>query len=727
MDPADLRVIADREWAAQICSADFLFRDLLPPETTSLVAAIDDALLEHKDEVLGRLVEVLPEIERRREVRRGECFDDVIVGIASDLAGRADRREMFARRLGLDGAPPGTLAEAAEVVGISRERMRQLEQRVADRLDGLRIYVPTLDEALARLAVLAPIDAGEASRDLRDKALTSRLQDVEGVLRAANYMGREPTIEVDGRRRVVVVGDVDQERIVLDAVTSAVRPFAVSSYEATVALLADRGMSVGQDAIRDCVVRNGATELGSGWYHLPLALYGAQDPLLRLLQSILAVAAPNPVSLDDLREGVARRARWRDLPTVPTTAALEAYCRLRPEVAVGGTWVSSTEALVVEDLVGGTDLAIIRALRAAPGGVLDRRSLQAAAVALGANPNSVVVHTTYSPFVNHLGLDTWGIRGVPVSEAALQEHTQRVSDRPRERRVLGYGWTGDSTITVATRVTDAAGFVLGVPAALAAHLGGHQWAAVDDSGEAVGTVTVGDNGASWGYGPYLRRAGAQDGDILVCEFDVEGKRVRLHLGDDAELDALDDDREFERLPANTRLSQEDLHRRFVESLGDAVTHHSDLAMKPLDVDLTPPLPPRVRLYMFNATRPPGGRPLGEFKIQLMVPGQVRGERASFDSTDGRLVLVVGYAVEEAVFVLWDAGLYGDFAWSRNVQVKSDTVLQAYAGGIGRQERDLRPAGGGRVTETVVAASATGLVDAIELRVDLSRQRLLGDI
>jgi hypothetical protein len=130
--------------------------------------------------------------------------------------------------------------------------------------------------------------------------------------------------------------------------------------------------------------------------------------------------------------------------------------------------------------------------------------------------------------------------------------------------------------------------------------------------------------------------------------------------------------------------------------------------------------------MYNATRPPGGRPLGEHKVQLIVPGQSRGQRGSFDNDGGRIVLLVGYAAEEDVFVLWDAGLYSDFAWSRNVQVKGRTIIDATAGKIATQERQLRPATGKSAVETVLAVKARNLAEAIERRMELTRQRLLRD-
>ncbi|HEX8240505.1 MAG TPA: helix-turn-helix domain-containing protein [Allosphingosinicella sp.] len=172
-----------------------------------------------------------------------------------------------------------------------------------------------------------------------------------------------------------------------------------------------------------------------------------------------------------------------------------------------------------------------------------------------------------------------------------------------------------------------------------------------------------------------------------------------------------------------RVSQAELHRRFIKALGSGVRSHTDLDRKPLEADLFSPLPSRIRLYIFNATRPPGGRPLGEHKVQLIVPGQKRGERASFDQTGGRIVLLAGYAAEEDIFILWDAGLYTDFAWSRNVQVKASTIIEATAGKIAEQERRLRPSGSAAVTETLLACPPTRLADGIVRRVGITRDRM----
>jgi len=179
-------------------------------------------------------------------------------------------------------------------------------------------------------------------------------------------------------------------------------------------------------------------------------------------------------------------------------------------------------------------------------------------------------------------------------------------------------------------------------------------------------------------------------------------------------------------PLSERVTQADLHRFFLDALGPAVVNHSPIERKPIEIDLISPLPARLRVYMFNATRPPGGRTPGEHKVQLMVPGQRRGERGNFDHGDGRLVLLCGYAAEEEVFILWDAGLYPNFSWSRNVQVKVETLIEASAGRIARQERRLRPSDGTTATEILLAFPRLRLSEAIELRLNLTRNRLAGN-
>jgi hypothetical protein len=172
-----------------------------------------------------------------------------------------------------------------------------------------------------------------------------------------------------------------------------------------------------------------------------------------------------------------------------------------------------------------------------------------------------------------------------------------------------------------------------------------------------------------------------------------------------------------------RLPTEALHQRFIQGLGRTLVEHSDPAEKPLLLDLALPLPPKIRLYLFNCTHPPGGRSMGEHKIQVMLPRQTRGTRANFDDSEGRMVILAGYQQELDVYIFWDAGLYRDIPFSRNVQVSPETIYAAYAGEVVEQTRYLRYTGIGDVPEVIVAAHSRNLLKAVERRQALTVQRL----
>ena len=167
-----------------------------------------------------------------------------------------------------------------------------------------------------------------------------------------------------------------------------------------------------------------------------------------------------------------------------------------------------------------------------------------------------------------------------------------------------------------------------------------------------------------------------------------------------------------------RLPKADIQQRFLDSIGSAAVISADTdAAGELVVELQPPLPRRVRVYVYNATNPSGGRTTLEHKIQLILTGQRAGDRANFDRSGVDLVLLCGYVGEQDVFVFWDANLHRDFAYSKNLQVRSENVVgAASAGVIVRQERRLRPAFDvADAIETVICAPRQFIMDAVAER------------
>jgi hypothetical protein len=183
-------------------------------------------------------------------------------------------------------------------------------------------------------------------------------------------------------------------------------------------------------------------------------------------------------------------------------------------------------------------------------------------------------------------------------------------------------------------------------------------------------------------------------------------------------------RHVDRRAAGLRERTSALHERFVAALGDhvLVTPTVDsLRQKPIEIECRPPLPTKVRLYVFNCTDHPSERKAGDYRIQLRLPGQQKRQRGQLAMDGGSLVLLAGYVADFDVFVLWDARAHASFPYSKGIQVGASTVHQAAINGHCSQQRGLRSRS---YLEQVLAVRTDRLVEGLRLREELTRSSLL---
>lgn len=151
-----------------------------------------------------------------------------------------------------------------------------------------------------------------------------------------------------------------------------------------------------------------------------------------------------------------------------------------------------------------------------------------------------------------------------------------------------------------------------------------------------------------------------------------------------------------------------LNRTFLEALGPRVLGHADENGKPLDVDLAPPLPQHIRLYMYSLVEG-GPTRRHEYKAVLRTRKHDRGEYKSFEHGGHRLTLLCAYRDDLGVFVLWDAALHPKFKNGGNTRVARETVLVAATTGWAVQRRHVRLAD---ATETIYACEPRNLERAL---------------
>lgn len=160
------------------------------------------------------------------------------------------------------------------------------------------------------------------------------------------------------------------------------------------------------------------------------------------------------------------------------------------------------------------------------------------------------------------------------------------------------------------------------------------------------------------------------------------------------------------------LSKSELHERLLRSLGtDPADGTSDNV--PLLITL-PQIAVPLAVWVFTLTNPPGGRHPAESKIQLIMPGQRKGERGNFQGPVGSFKLLVGVHPIDDLFVLWDAYKQTDFGYSKNVQVRGPLLWDASVAGMAAGTRYLATG-----QETVLVARGDHLAEAIKRRIEES--------
>lgn len=171
----------------------------------------------------------------------------------------------------------------------------------------------------------------------------------------------------------------------------------------------------------------------------------------------------------------------------------------------------------------------------------------------------------------------------------------------------------------------------------------------------------------------------------------------------------------------TAIPKADLHARIITSINVEIQGHNSLEEVPFKVYF--PDLGGFAFYAFTLTSPPGGRPTGEYKIQLIGSGQKRGQRGNLHLEIDLFSTILGWSPEENIFVLWDAYAHESFAYSQNLQVKGSCIWLAQANGISTSERRLR---GGRGVETVIACKADHFLKGLQARIHYSACRISGE-
>lgn len=545
-----LRDAAAQSWAEKVSEHDPRFRDLLPAGRGQLLDRIDIALMSGNPSEIFAISRSLPGLRDKLQEISELCLEDSLSGFlkaTSKLEG--PRLSALVDRLGWAGNPPTTLEEAGRKIRVTRERVRQLEARTKTKIPTHPVFMPALDKAIAALEAAAPLPVDQANELLREQGISADPFHPKSVISAATLCGANHTLRLAKIKGTPMVLAKWEQGLAKKLAKYAMRQCGASGATNTLEVVEQarsEGLNISEEKGAQLLKGISSFEfLTDSWFWYPEAP-AARNRLRNVCRKMLSVARAIPIP--KLREGVRREyafrtSSWQDRwqLRVPPQEVLRRFLLAHPEFCLDENgWAQANTSLDYSTELGEADRTIIDTLRATPTGVLDRQSIRDACLPKGINPNTLELMLTYSAVFEHLDLNIWGIRGIEVPPTAVEALRQANSQKPRERRVHGFGWTPEGRAWVAARLQGhTTNLVIGIPGGVKRYLSGRQFAAVADDGGSEGTIGVTEDGAAYGFNRFLARSGADAGDFLVIEFDLADSSAMVRLGGDELLAAME--------------------------------------------------------------------------------------------------------------------------------------------------------------------------------------------
>jgi hypothetical protein len=556
-----LTELINEPWVEQISAEDPRFQKLLPagPGTLDerLERIVSDPTTAPSD--IPTLLKSISNIREMVDRLNSQFLEDSLLELLALIIGPSQPRlNAIADRLGWRGSKPTTLQDAGDSVGITRERVRQIEKRVRDRLVNRAVLLPKLDLAITLLEAATPLSESDAAKLLAERKISRRPFSPISIIELSNLLGRKTGLaftEVKGQTFLVASDESDMG---LSRCVQIARKLAGKAGVASVFQVADEtyveengnSASTEQNPNPEDLVRrvlNGA-ELGceflnEDWFWFT-DLPEGRNRLANIANRVLSVAAPQTVS--SIREGVRRVFRYRALTaprysslTVPPHSVIARFFQRHPDFRIDDdSMVTSIKPLDFRQLLGDGERILVEVVRSSALGVLDRKTLVEECLRRGINENTLSVYSSYSPIIEHIGVDLWKLRGVNVDPAAIEAVRQQNHLRRREQRLLDYGWTAEGKLWVAWRLPEVRStLVFGVPGAIRRYLADRKFVATTKNLERTfSNISVNESGTAYGWSPILRHIGADTGDIVLAEFNLTKAVVEISLADEAILE-----------------------------------------------------------------------------------------------------------------------------------------------------------------------------------------------
>lgn len=341
-----------------------------PPAPTTRVLDIlrglagDERItLDDRLERLGHVRDYVTDLE-------AQDLEDELTGILGVLVGRTEvqtaRLPAMMRRFGWDGRPPGTLEDVGELLGVTRERVRQIEQTVDAALRAQPCWTPVLDRAVRILAREAPIAFDRVGPILTRARLTpDETFAAESILSAQSLLSDTPRLTdepLHDVRFLIRTGEpleIPWFSTARSVTQRRVSNQGIAEIAAIVADAASEGTALTASQVEQAVRWTPRWHLLDGHWIVPTDL-DARNPLLNRIRKVLSVAPG--IALPTLFAQLNRYARKDHEFDVPMDG-VRAFVQWHPDLALDGHGhILPVTPILPDDVLSDSEMVILETL-----------------------------------------------------------------------------------------------------------------------------------------------------------------------------------------------------------------------------------------------------------------------------------------------------------------------------------------------------------------------------
>lgn len=516
--------------------ADLENSDLSPDQISAILTELGEVRDVIQSKISGAELSQSP-ITNRPIHPIEETLQEIL---ANCLRGDSRHLKSLTARMGWNGNRPITLEAAGILSNVTRERIRQIEDRIVKSIRRTS-KEPFLHLADALPSGEPPFLWSDIAREIAAKGMTAKPWDARSMLNLIRLLDLRKDWNIYEHSEDAIVGNIDERKFhkIHTRACAVCRACGVASSNHIHSVLEDE-YQVDHELVRNIMMcSNTLVNLKDNFFWIP-SLPEDRDRVRNVVKKMLSVS--RPLTVEEIRPGLENVFDFRNKASnpkysrgfeliVPPNDVLIAYFRNHTE------FILDDDGLVDHDGGLGSDKTLTRTERTILAtfneyhkNVLDRDSLRDYAAKRQVNMSSFEIAMTYCSIIRSVGYNAWSLVGVTPSQEEIDAIEKNGRSKIRKKRRIADYWLRDNVyrcIYSIPRFTHS--LVVGAPSLLARRATKQEFRT--DSPQIVRI----SKGSVIGLGTLLQSVEHREGDLIIVDFDTAQDYCHWHVTPQANL------------------------------------------------------------------------------------------------------------------------------------------------------------------------------------------------